>query len=640
MGNYVSDKNLVKSRSLPFDPPNSAAALHQFLSQYPNDKGVKLEGAYTAPVVRIRTNAPKALDAEGRKAWSFYLLNMQQRLAGTGESQNARDAIESLLKKEPLKLSVGTLLGPLQYLMLAEQARLSSANSYVKRWFANEKLVLQLAVPHDPSGEYRKSEDKKKEALITACTILSKFSDSEDGAIDTAKIRDEAYEIGYGLTKEELEAIFLARMTLNGQMKQLESWIGPETILLLSLCIDAHGKSKPEFCSDNATKSNISNIALALKARTSTNEYMTATSPRTLNKGSAPRPSIPAFRTLDTSGATTTTASTTSATTTGSAATTDSPPKKDDAGARTTPPAKALPATPREKSAAEDRGDPDPALSGSASDKLGGKVAFGRNGGVALNLNAAFQEMMIRNHGDPEKTKDGESREGTASASVTPREGTSSSSTLSASATTSSTKASTKSPKAPSGRKRLDNVEQSEALKPRQKSDGSESSVQRAKKAKPLKRRVKSMEGRSADPADLEAMSTARAAARGLNADLLKALTDTPVYKKWEVAELALKDVLTPEMSKAVGRLMSYCHKVDLEQGKEQASLDRVVKTMRPQVKERRALIAVRDLLLAELRAETDTNAARAFPELLTLLVFAIDAERTWRQDHEAKASH
>ena len=59
MGNDVSDKNVVKTRSLPFDPPNSAATLHRFLSQYPNELGVKLEGAFTAPVVKVRKIEPK-----------------------------------------------------------------------------------------------------------------------------------------------------------------------------------------------------------------------------------------------------------------------------------------------------------------------------------------------------------------------------------------------------------------------------------------------------------------------------------------------------------------------------------------------------------------------------------------------------
>jgi len=142
------------------------------------------------------------------------------------------------------------------------------------------------------------------------------------------------------------------------------------------------------------------------------------------------------------------------------------------------------------------------------------------------------------------------------------------------------------------------------------------------------------------DPSTQEALGEAREAARALKADLLKPQTDSPVFKKWVAAEQQLQSVLTLETSAAVRRLISYCHEVDLDQGKEQASLDRVIKVLRPQVKERRAFIAVRDTLLAEARGQAKSGATAAFPELLTLLVFAIDAEHAWRQEHKAKSSH
>ena len=148
------------------------------------------------------------------------------------------------------------------------------------------------------------------------------------------------------------------------------------------------------------------------------------------------------------------------------------------------------------------------------------------------------------------------------------------------------------------------------------------------------------MESRSPDVSDQLELDTARTAARKLNADRLKALTDTAIYKKWEAAEQQLRADLAPEASKAAGRLISYCHTVNLEPGEEQAALDRVIKMMRPQAKEARAFVAVRNLLLAESRGEAASKAAGVFPELLTLLVFAIDAERNWRQEHNAKASH
>ena len=113
-----------------------------------------------------------------------------------------------------LKISVGILLNTLQHLMLAEQARLAGANSYVKRWLANEKTVLQLAVPHDPGNEFQKKENRERDALLTATTVLLKFSNCENGDIDGNKVRDEAYAIGHRLTKEELDALGSARISL------------------------------------------------------------------------------------------------------------------------------------------------------------------------------------------------------------------------------------------------------------------------------------------------------------------------------------------------------------------------------------------------------------------------------------------
>ena len=121
-----------------------------------------MEGAFTAPRIKVRKDEPKRLDESSRKAWSFYLLNMQERLVGTGHDQGVRDAIESLLKNDRLKISVGILLNTLQHLMLAEQARLAGANSYVKRWLANEKTVLQLGSRMIPAMNSRKKKIGKE----------------------------------------------------------------------------------------------------------------------------------------------------------------------------------------------------------------------------------------------------------------------------------------------------------------------------------------------------------------------------------------------------------------------------------------------------------------------------------------------
>lgn len=143
-----------------------------------------------------------------------------------------------------------------------------------------------------------------------------------------------------------------------------------------------------------------------------------------------------------------------------------------------------------------------------------------------------------------------------------------------------------------------------------------------------------------ADASARKALAEAGDAARALKADLLKPRIDSAVYKKWEAAEQQLQSVLTVEASTAMRRLISHCHEVNLKQGNERASLDRVVKYLKPMVKERNAYMAVRDILLAESRDEAKTRATTAFPELLSLLVFAIDAESARRQERAAKSSH
>lgn len=191
-------------------------------------------------------------------------------------------------------------------------------------------------------------------------------------------------------------------------------------------------------------------------------------------------------------------------------------------------------------------------------------------------------------------------------------------------------------------------VDRSDPHSFRQKSDGSESLSHRARPPK-SSRRAKSMvsaqpgSAEFPDAADQKALSDARAAARALKADQIKPRFDSAVYKKWIAAEKQLGTTLTPETGAAVQRLLLYCHEVSFGPGSERASLDRVIKIVRPQIKERDAYIAVRDMLLSETRdaaATGNTGITASFPELLSLLVFALDAERAWRQEHKAKSSH
>ena len=590
---------------------------------------MKLESAFTTPVIKVRTGKAQKLDSASRAAWSFHLLNMQERLVGTKHDQSARDAIESLLKKDDLKFSVDILLNTLKHLMPAEQARLAGANSYVKRWLANEKKVLQLAVPHDPSGDYQKKENQERDALLTAAAILLKFSNCENGDIDGNKIRDEAYAIGHLLTREELDALASARPRLMSNKDKLDSYIGPEVTLLMSLCIAAVGKTKAEFNSDASIKNDVSYLVNALKARSDNNEYLVHTPRGTSAKRSERRKSMPVFLQPETTATAVPTTSTPTRHT----------PEKENAESRTTPPQKSPPATPGRGSPGNDQsGQFTPASTFASTSST--SAARGGNAVPALNMGAAIAELMTRQSFNPGTPTDKEYAElAQSSQSGTPRDSLPPSSKAGAGSTTNSNKGSTRSPRTPQGRPRLDMEKQPDAVNPRQKSDGSEISTQRARKTETSKRRVKSMVSLSTDPADQEAMIKAGNAARALKENLIRPQTDSVVYKGWEAAVQHLGDVLTPEMRSAVGRLMTYCHEVDLEPGKERTSLDRVIKTLRPQVKEGRAFVAVRDILLAESRGKASTNALGAYVDLLSLLVFAIDAEHAWRQGHAAKAS-
>jgi hypothetical protein len=635
MGNFVNKNaaDTVKNRSLSFDPPNSPAAVHQFLSNYQDKLGVKIEGAFTAPVLKVRQQAPKALDPDSRKAWSFYLFNMQERLKGSEDAHKAREQIEALFKADHLKLSVGKLLDLLPHLMRAEQARLAGANSYVRRWFANEKLALQLAVPHDPDNEDREKETRDREVLGTACMVLSKFSDGQNGEIDTDKIREEAFEIGRSLTREELDALSSARMKLISKARALEKYIGPEAQLLLSLCITSHGKEKSEFLSDPSTKADVALIATALRARTDTDEYQLPTSPRTIAARTPRRNSMPVFYAQETTA--------TSATT--SSASRPPTPEKEEEGTRTTPPAKAPPSTPRRQSPESEQNGPltSPLVAGTVRD-----ITYGRAGGFADNLGEAIDELKNRHKTASETTaaveRPGSTVVGSPFAPTSQAFSTASARDATISTDSSATSISTS--QKSSSRKRMNKASRSDAKGPRQNSDGSDASSHRTRT--PISsRRVKSMvsaqnpSSSDVDSDDRDALTEARNAARALKADMLRPHSDSAIYKKWEAAERQLSTGLTPESSTAMRRLISYCHEVSLAPGKERESLDRVIRYLRPQIKERRALVAVRDLLLAETRGAAQTTATGSFPELLSLLVFTLDAEQAWRREHKAKSS-
>lgn len=336
------DKNTVKPRSIPLEAPYSAATLHRFLSDHPKEAGVKIKGAFKTPVLKVRKDGPKRLDDSGRQAWSFYLRYLHQRLVGTEQADKAGEEVEALLKKEPLKLSVGMLLVPLQKLMLAEQARLAKANGIVRRWLAHEKEVLGIAIGEDRGDEAKEKVERDKAALETACKFLAKFSDCKDGEIDTNRILEKAYEIGHQLSKEDLEALGIARLILAVKAKDLSAYIGLEVQGLLDLCISANGRDKKEFRSDTQMKNVVANIATAMAARTDNEEYLVPQSPRTIASRTNVRASVSEFAAPDRSSR--------------RGSEKENEKAADDEQSRTTPPRKAPPATPKRGSPEGDSG--------------------------------------------------------------------------------------------------------------------------------------------------------------------------------------------------------------------------------------------------------------------------------------------
>jgi hypothetical protein len=316
------------------------------------------------------------------------------------------------------------------------------------------------------------------------------------------------------------------------------------------------------------------------------------------------------------------------------------PPEKGKVEARSTPPMKLPPSAPAMDGRGNDhsRRFTTSLTSGSANS---GDTTYRRADGTAMNMNAAIHELKHRHTTEPDTTDDEDSQLALnsllSSGPETDAIGTGNSSTSDTNRTTSR--------KPRPGRQHPDQANRPDADRPRQKGDGSEMSSQRARKPK-SSIRAKSMvvqrDGDSDHPgsSDQKAIAEAGAAARALKAGLLKPQTDSATYKKWDAVQLQLQGVLTLEMSKAVCRLMSYCHDVNLEQGQAPASLERVITTLRPSVQEARAFVAVRDLLLAETRGATSTSAMSTFPELLSLLSFALDANHAWRQGHKTASSH
>lgn len=287
------DKNSPsKEMSLAF--PLSAGALHQFLSSQRADRGLKIKHPYTAPVLKTRDKS-EPLNDEQRKAWAFYLKEIHQRQTGTDEAENASAQIESFLKSDAAKATVGTLLGPVAALMKAEQACIQRASSIVRRWMANEQKVQEIATSTDEKEAAAGQITQYKNALTFARQLLARFPDFQHGEIDIELFRDRAYSLGSMLSENDMQHLQKARVVIAKHAQQLADYIGPEVRLLIELCMKAKGASVDEYRVDAETKLLCSSIATALRARTDNDEYIVPTSPRNTAKRNDLKASAPSI---------------------------------------------------------------------------------------------------------------------------------------------------------------------------------------------------------------------------------------------------------------------------------------------------------------------------------------------------------
>jgi hypothetical protein len=102
------------------------------------------------------------------------------------------------------------------------------------------------------------------------------------------------------------------------------------------------------------------------------------------------------------------------------------------------------------------------------------------------------------------------------------------------------------------------------------------------------------------------------------------------LMKKWAALDQKLGTQFDPKARDAVSRLLTFCHGLDPNQVDKPALMD-IVTAAEMSRRDRDALIQARNVLLADSLRGTQAVAATLFPELLSLLVFAIDAQRALR---------
>jgi hypothetical protein len=455
---------------------------------------------------------------------------------------------------------------------------------------------------------------------------LEKFPDFPHGEIDIESVRDTAYSIGYALSEEELNHLQKASFVLANRASQLSAYIGLEVAYLIKLCMAAYGLSPEEYRSDDGTKGLCSSVATALRARTDNEEYVVPLSPRSAERQTNLKTSVPALT---------------------------------SASAAIVQASRNMPEQDKLPGASTQNGDSSSLVGTSA--RSGGSRSLGRS------VTGASSEVMVEElkaqqkrqlpysmtlpARSPQQQQDAEY--GSPYRPATAQQKPDSEQNLSDGKKASSHSRSVSNTAAHAGdavkkssqEKRKLHRSMQYAAPPRLDTPEADSDEQHFPASeKPAEREYKARRAdqkaqRLSQPSvrelkEIRKSSSSRKqeiAGEAINASGPASLApqyDNALMDKWTILEQRLGLQFTTKAKDAVKRLLSFCQSLDLQQ-LDKAALSEVVVAAGLTKKDREALIQARNVLLADSQKGKQASAATIFPDLLALLVFAVDAHRS-----------
>ncbi len=619
------------SKEMSLASPLSAGALYQFLSSQRPDRGLKIKHPYSAPVLKTREK-PESLNEEQRKAWAFHLKEMYQRQTGTKEAEHASAQIESFLKSDAARATAGALLGPVAALMKAEQACIQKASSIVRRWMGNEQKVQEIAVATDerdaPSGQIM----QYKNALTFARQMLAKLPDFQHGEIDIELFRDRAYSLGSVLSENDMQHLQKARVIIAKRSQQLADYIGPEVPLLIELCMSAKGANLEDYRAADTTKNLCFELANKLRARTDNDEYIVPLSPRNADKRTNLKTSVPSI--------------------TGYSAATV---QTGDDGHVTAPSSR----TGSSASSQKLHAAVDLPTSPVTSRSLPRSVTEGTSSALVMELKGQHKQQLAHSVTVAECTSTGQPRDYSPFRPLQPRQQSGATGNeadltrrtghgISASNPTTPTEDAVK--KSGKEKRRLRHSMQYEAPpledanhgrkhrhaekeRSREGTEKPDRAYKEKRKAQKAQRRSQpeGMELKALQQQPVSALKNQMKKHNDINATLdafFAARGDNAIPGKWDALQGKLGSPLPAEGRAVVNKMLPYWKGVDLQK-LDKTIFSSLVLAAGMSRKDRIALKAVRDVLLADSLQGLQAVAAAVFPELLTLVIHSIDAHRS-----------